>query len=140
MREPPGRRRAQQPPSRVTDIWIERRVSTEAYNPETALPWSLLRNFHPTLALAAPAPATIPLPVVSRSSSYTPTVPERARVTGSYRHQEPYRLVAPLRNFNAHSNSSSPMLHTPPPAWQSLSPRPPTYHSEDAITGVSSGH
>lgn len=130
----------QQPPARVTDTWIERRVSTNAYDPETALPWSLLRTFHPTPALTDPAFATLPLPVISRPSVDTPTVPERVYIAGSYPSEELYRPVAPSLEDSARSNSSSPILYTPPPSWQSLSPRPPTYDFEDAITSSSSGH
>ena len=130
----------QQPLARVTDTQIERRVSTDVYNPVTALPWSLLRDFRPTPALTAPVLATLPLPVVSRPSVDTPTVPERVYVTGSYPPQEPYRPVVPSLNLSPRSNSSSPILHTPPPSWESLSPRPPTYDFEDAITSSSSGH
>jgi len=116
---------------------MERRVSTETYSPEVALPWSLFRNHHTSLAPTAPTPATSPRPVVSFE---TPTVPERAHVTDPRILQEPYRPVS----LNAYSDSGSLIVIplTPPPAWQSLSPRPPTYDSsdEDALMSSSSGH
>ena len=146
LRVPIGRRTAQQP-VRLIDTRMGRRVSTQAYSPEIALPWSLFRNYHPSPAPTAPTPATPPRSVVSCFGFESPTVPERAHVTNPHLLQEPYRSVAPSLNLNTYSDSGSPIIipRTPPPAWQCLSPRPPTYGSydssdEDALMSSSSGH
>lgn len=110
----------------VNKIRKELRASTEAYNPETALPWSLLRNYRPIPAPTAPAPVTLALPVMSRMS--VEPVPERAHVIDQRLLQEPHRLGVPL---NSRSNNNTPIPRTPPPAWRSLSPRPPTYDSDE---------
>lgn len=120
----------------VTKIQTRPTVSTETYNPETALPWSLLRTYRPT-APTAPAPVTLPLPRINGAGSDTPSTPERARVIDSYP-EEPQRLVAPAFYQTSRSNNNTPIPHTPPPAWRSLSPRPPTYDSDEGPS--SSGH
>ena len=121
----------------VTKIRTQHKVSKETYNPETALPWSLLRNYRPTPAPTAPAPVTLPLPGINRASFDTPATPERARVIDSHP-QESHRLAAPTFIQTSRSNNNTPIPRTPPPAWRSLSPRPPTYDSDDGPS--SSGH